>query len=97
MGDVQGVPTSAYLGDGRRARGRRRGMLADRFAGTPQLQQALAARMRGMFGVVPRRSDEWLMFDKAGVFGLADDLTNDGPHWSPGQYSAALAALMVEK
>ena len=76
---------------------KRRGMLATGSPERLQLQQALAGQMRGMFGVVPRRSDEWLMFDKAGVFGLADDLTNDGPHWSPGQYSAALASLLRER
>ena len=74
MGDVQGVPTSAYLAmaDALAEAPRDAG---DRFAGTPHVcNRALAARMRGMFGVVPRRSDEWLMFDKAAVLGLADDL-----------------------
>lgn len=96
MSNVQGVPTSAYLAmaDALAEAPRDAG---DRFAGTPQLQQALAAQMRGMFGVVPRRSDEWLMFDRAGVLGLADDLTNAGPRWSPGQYSASLASLLEEQ
>ena len=96
MGDVQGVPTSAYLAMNEAFAAAPRDA-ADRFAGTPQLQQALAGRMRGMFYAVPKADDEWVTFDRAGVLGLADDLENEGPRWSPGQYSAALASLIEER
>ena len=69
MGNVQGVPTSAYLAMADALADAPRDA-ADWFAGTPQLLPE-PARMRGMFGVVPRRSDEWLWFDRAGVLSLA--------------------------
>ena len=89
MGDVQGVPTSAYLAmaDALAEAPRDAG---DRFAGTPQLQQALAAQMRGMFGVVPRRmrrvADDSTRRPCSGWLMILDA---EQPRWSPGQYSAA--------
>ena len=96
MGDVQGVPTSAFFAMNN-AFARMPRNLADKFVGSVRQQTNLAAQMRGMFNRVPKADDEWLMFDRAGVLALAAALEDSGPRWSPGQYSAALASLIKDR